>query len=224
MWRGLTVGCLTMAVLTSAGFPVPAHAQAVPFPIAVLHSGQDALGAEFVDRINEVLRYSPRYTLVESEEQAVITLRISTLDHSPANPGLQSAAGWSLVLTKRNDAYLAGGIRSFDARRAGQSADELAIAVDAVVSEHREWIPGSLEAQQIGDGWNAAVEQAAEKIRSGAQRKLYLQYMELQRTAFQMSGILLPTGATVIEFTSGVATEFEEACVSAQSTKPPVRK
>ncbi|HSK11434.1 MAG TPA: hypothetical protein VK911_17750 [Vicinamibacterales bacterium] len=203
------VHCLAVALVLGCGIPGVASAQ--PLPVAVTHSGSDELGRSFVEHIREALTYSGRYSLARSESEAELTLRVSTLDPSPESPGSQSFAGWSLLVTKRNDGYLSGGVRSFGAGRVRDSAHGLAVAVDAAASRHREEIPGSSEAKEAARSWDAAVQAAAQGMRSSARRKLFLQHMELQRTVFQLSGFLLPRDANLAELVGSVAAEYDDS-------------
>jgi len=201
--------CVTVVLLVSGLCVAPSEAQPVRTSVAITHSGEDELGRSFVSHVKEVLRQSTRFSSAEAEQDGDLTLRISTLNPTPQRAGAQSVLSWSLTVTKRNDAYLSGGVQSFGADRVKDAANALLVTVDSIASRHREEIPSSTEAQESERSWNAAVEGAAEKIRLDGKRKLFLQHMELQRRVFQLSGFLLP--AEVSELAGSVAAEYDES-------------
>lgn len=198
------------AVLLSWCIWVPrAGAQPAPLPITVTHSGHDDLGVSLVNKVKEALRQSARYAVAETEKDAELTLHISTINPHPTKPGVQSVVGWSLVVPKRNDTYLSGGVQSFGADQVTTAANSLAAAVDTLASRHHEEIPGSSEAKEAERSWDAAVERAAQKIRLEARQKLFVQHMELQRKVFQLSGFRLPADAS--ELAADIAAEYDES-------------
>ncbi len=134
-------------------------------PIAVSHTGPDAVGLLFVAAIREAIGRAPSASLVAAADDAEVVLVVTTLDPEPAKPGAVTVAAWTLLLMKEaTRAYIGGGLRMCSPGSVPKAAAELVAHVEGILTGRSAEIPSSADYEKSKIAWDEAVEAAAEKL------------------------------------------------------------
>lgn len=117
--------------------------------VALISTAPDSIGVRLVYALKEGIRKSAGMQLVDSSEDALITVRIVTID--PDDSSTQNRTIYSVVWTARTfhqtpvDMYLTNSVGTCGTNRVSQCADGLAAYTDAQATTVKGWLKAALE-------------------------------------------------------------------------------
>jgi len=165
-WNRLALAGAIIAVLLLTGVSIGAvpPRQDDRISVFVSHTGEDAAGLLFVQHVKAALTQSSSVVLAATGDLADTVLFVTTMEPDATRSGRLTTAGWTLVILRDVNVYVASGLRFCEREQSQKAATGLVAYVESLIASRATDLPRSAARLRYEADWNEEVDRAAETL------------------------------------------------------------